>query len=150
MAAAQGMQPLYVTPVEPHGQACREPFGLETCRRAHVESLRAERPPGRTTCGTDKTFHLLPQGVLGNFCTNVPVHRFMNPNSQISSKKVTGRREFIGRNKFIAHYLIFHSLGLRFSRKALIPSLASSVADIDTPMLFKYSMALLIGISAAL
>jgi len=56
----------------------------------------------------------------------------------------------IGRHTFIAHYLIFHSLGLRFSRKALIPSLASSVADIDTPMLFKYSMALLIGISAAL
>jgi hypothetical protein len=85
-----------LTPVEPHGQvrltfyppslwrtggqalqkqggqACREPFGLETCRRAsrprargrkaHVESLRAERPPGRTTRGTDKTLHfVLPQ-----------------------------------------------------------------------------------------
>ena len=25
------------------------PLDLETCRRAQVESLRAERPPGRTT-----------------------------------------------------------------------------------------------------
>ena len=29
------------------GAACREPLGLETCRRAHVESLGAERPLGR-------------------------------------------------------------------------------------------------------
>jgi hypothetical protein len=48
-----------LTPVEHNGQACREPFGLETCRRAHVESLRAERPPGRTTRGTDKTLHFV-------------------------------------------------------------------------------------------
>jgi len=26
---------------------CREPLGLETCRRAQVESLGAERPQGR-------------------------------------------------------------------------------------------------------
>jgi hypothetical protein len=35
------------------GQACRKPLGRETCRRAHVESLGAERPPGRTTRGTN-------------------------------------------------------------------------------------------------
>ena len=28
---------------------CREPLGRETCRRAHVESLGAEWPPGRTS-----------------------------------------------------------------------------------------------------
>ena len=32
-----------------HPETCREPLGLETCRRAHVESLGAERPPGRPT-----------------------------------------------------------------------------------------------------
>ena len=26
---------------------CREPLGLETCRRAQVESLEVERPQGR-------------------------------------------------------------------------------------------------------
>jgi hypothetical protein len=125
-----------------------ENLRFKSCPQIKFTDL-SSRPARRSSGGPVRR---LSGGFIRRFCGGLPAVRLagLNPNSQISSKKVTGRPEFIGRNKFIAHYLIFHSLGLRFSRKALIPSLASSVADIDTPMLFKYSMALLIGISAAL
>jgi hypothetical protein len=65
------MQPLSVTPVEPHGQA-RLTFYPPSLWRTGGQACR--EPPVRMTCGTDKAFHLLPQGMLGNFCTKVPVH----------------------------------------------------------------------------
>jgi len=39
-------------------RACREPLGRETCRRAHVESLGAEWPPGRTSKSPDTRVYI--------------------------------------------------------------------------------------------
>jgi len=39
---------------------CREPLGLETCRRAQVESLGAERPISRTSGTRIDSENVLP------------------------------------------------------------------------------------------
>jgi len=59
-------QLLSVTPVEPHGKSA-----LLFIRR--LCGGLADKPVA--FCGRGKAFHLLPQGMLSNFCTSVTLHK---------------------------------------------------------------------------